>query len=235
MRFKKRRRTFRKGKKSLKKRVSRIQRVVRSFQKSEVRWTGGLLTHQDINNVGTTTGGSGFSVTDPIVQGDNNSQREGNQIRLLSLQIRGRIYTDQVWVSGATQPVVRIIVFCVRNIPSSTIVALSDPATWLSNWSLGSETAVMGFIKPEYKGMVKILKDKYYSMAGTAANGVSNLSQRTFQFNVPLKSVGHTKYNGSGASTVIQNGVYVYAMCNTTVGTAGAQKWSYAYKMTFVP
>lgn len=149
-------------------------------------------------------------LTASIAQGDADTQRQGDSIRLTSLEMRG-----SVTYQAANQINGRLIVIClktgVQNIGASSTAALGL-AGLLQNGA--SSDAAWDFYRNDTKNRFQVLYDRNFTSQDTGAGGTNNSAH--FHTLIPLKD-RVVQYDASTAR-VTKNAIILFWFSN--VGTA---------------
>jgi len=141
----------------------------------------------------------------PIPQGDDDLSRDGDQLTLTSVNIRGMV------TCGDNTNVVRLIFFQWR--PQTTPSA----ADILSQGVDGSTTDVYSLYNHDKRSQFKILKDITFTLSGygTTTSPYGPTTQRKFSFNLSKKLVKKLQYV-NGSSTVGSNQFYYFGISDST-------------------
>jgi len=184
----------------------------------------------------STTGAQNPSATiclNTVTQGDSESQRDGKQIAMLNLTIKGKLSVDGLEDQIALQSPHTIFVAVVLD--TQTNGALTATNNIFKNTAANAGTSVIPLRNLLFGKRFRILKQKRFTIDNHemqhAANAISSsYRHRFFDWFIPLKGM---KVNYSNTTetiaNIIDNSISVIAYCTTTLPTI-----SYNARLRFV-
>lgn len=165
----------------------------------ELKYQEGTIT----DDFGIPSTGATYQLS-IIAQGDTDTERDGDQLTLSSVNIRGRVLV------GDTTNIVRIIFYQWRPITSPTIPDILSPGVDATNIDIFS------LYNHDKRSQFKILSDKTYVLAGfgTSASPYGPASEKYFTMTLNKKLIKKLQYN-NGSSTVGSNQVWYLAISDS--------------------
>lgn len=169
---------------------------------------------------GTTASGTVTSLS-TIAQGDGDSQRDGDQITVSSMEIRGFMYPDQP--AGANNQVFRMIIF-------QWLLSDLTPPVVNDVLLLAEYTSLYNHDK---RYQFRILYDKTYSTGvGSTAAGDYHVTPVSFHFRINRGFRRRIQYQGGG--TAGTNKIYALLISSSdtlAVGSYPIVNW--AFKLNY--
>jgi len=179
----------------------------------------------DANNWRIVNSTAGSLVTpilcNGIAQGTGVTQRVGNSIKMMNLQLVGNM-AYSLTKTGVQQQV-RIVV--VKDADPAGIAPTTAFEALFSDSSTGTWTTSL--YDPEKKGTLSILSDEFYAM---------DIYHPTKFFNINIPLNCHALYEGSGGtiSTLTKNSIHIYMIGGPDSGLVNGPLVHCAYRLLFV-
>lgn len=253
-RFRRTRSTFRKkvrkGRRSMKRKVSRIGRVVKRMAAASYTYqptvqlsgqANGFMTSAH-NQTGTSVSNGKVALT-VIPAGAGESSRLGNTIFLRRLYIRG--YTFQSVPSdpniAGDLPLGRILIWLVRDNDGESLGSAGSNTDLTSIWqNLGTQNQILPYLRPEMRGKIKVLADIKINLLSTNVMGSSfshqgRIVQWSRSINLAKHCKGPTTYTGSVGDPLEQekNHVYIAFLQIAPVTLQGSMISNWMHRLTF--
>jgi len=179
------------------------------------------IKYEDVNTTNaspvTMTEASAISNLAQVAQGSSIVQRVGQQITAKRL-------TGRYWIRpGNSNSMARVIIVQYKKQSSSTTPSL---AKILENYSAGTGTVWSPFsFTNQFNENFRLLYDKSHALDATTNAGV------TRELSIPLNF--KIAYNGSAATDIEKNGIYMFMLSNETVASGLGPLISYGLRLAY--
>lgn len=138
----------------------RIKNVYKNI-KQEIKIHDSVYTFNPSRDNST---GDNIRALTAIAQGDTDITRDGNQINVKSIQVKGQIYMD---VAVGQSQTVRMIIFRDNNYLNATV---PTPAMILEPTAFGTSDAPYGMRNRRERDRFKVIYDKLFTLNTSGAN-----------------------------------------------------------------